>query len=183
MSDFHITPYITTSAALKGCTRLVSRAIRLEALPEGHVIQVLGKPGDTLSMARLKAISDGAPHAVRAAGLGQWFIVGDRAKTHAELADLFASLQPEAFGVDQSAGRVRILAAGPMVERMLAKGTAVDLSLSNVPVGHATTALIGHIAAHITRTGNDTFEIMVLRGFAQSLWDDLARMSAEFLDS
>lgn len=178
MSDFRL----TQQAALKGCTRLVSRAIMLEALPEGHVIQVLGKPGDPHLTARLEAMSDGSPHAVRAAGPGQCFIVGDRTRTHAELADLFASFQPEAFGVDQSAGRVRIRAAGPMVEPMLAKGTAVDLSRSNFPVGHATTALIGHIAAHLTRTGDDTFEIMVLRGFAQSLWDDLARMSAEFLE-
>ncbi|PYE40629.1 N-methylglutamate dehydrogenase subunit D [Rhizobium sp. PP-F2F-G20b] len=182
MSDIRITPHITPRAALQGCTRLVSQAIRLEALPEGHIIHVLGKPGDTLPMAQLAAVSDGAPHAVRAAGPGQWFIVGDRAKTHFELADLFAALQPEAFGVDQSAGRVRIRASGPMVERMLAKGMAADLSLSRFPIGYATTTLIGHIAAHVTRVGEDAFEIMVLRGFAQSLWDDLARMSGEFLE-
>ncbi len=182
MSDFHITPHIRLRAALQGCTRLVSRTITLEALPEGHVLHVLGKPGEPLSMARLEGLSDGAPHAVRAAGPGQWFIVGDRPKTHPELTDLFAALQPEAFGVDQSAGRIRIRASGPMVERMLAKGTAADLSLSHFPIGYATTTLIGHIAAHVTRVGADAFEIMVLRGFAQSLWDDLARMSGEFLE-
>jgi sarcosine oxidase subunit gamma len=66
------------------------------------------------------------------------------------------------------------------VERVLAKGTAVDLTLSAFPIGKSTTTLIGHIAAHITRMSAEGFEIMVLRGFAESLWDDLARMSAEF---
>lgn len=182
MSDLRITPSLTAQPALRGCTRLVSRAIRLEVLPEGHVIQVLGTPRTPLAMERLAPLSDGMPQAVRAAGPGQWFIVGNRAKTHAELADLFAALQPEAFGVDQSAGRVRIRASGPMVERMLAKGTAVDLALTRFPVGEATTTLVGHIAAHVTRIGDEAFEIMVLRGFAQSLWDDVARMSAEFLE-
>ena len=40
--------------------------------------------------------------------------------------------------------------------------------------------LIGHIAVHLTRTGPDRFELMVLRGFAESLWHDLETMSAEF---
>ena len=46
----------------------------------------------------------------------------------------------------------------------------------------ATTTLIGHIAAHITRTGPDRFELMPLRGFAESLWHDLETMAAEFAD-
>lgn len=177
MSEVRIRP----RPAIRGFTRLAGRTIALEALPEGHVIQVLGRPGDALDPARLAALSDGAPQAVRAAGPGQWFIVGDGVKTHAEMAALVAALQPDAFGIDQSAGRVRLRACGPMVERMLAKGTAVDLAADRFPLGHATTTLVGHIAVHLTRVGDDAFELMVLRSFAQSLWDDLARMSAEFL--
>lgn len=178
MSDFRI----VSRPALENRPRLVSTAITIEALPEGHVVQVLGKPGDDVPRTRLEALSDGAPHAVRPAGPGQWFIVGDLPKTHREFAALVTALQPDAFGVEQSAGRVRILVSGSMVERMLAKGTATDLSLFRFPLGHATTTLVGHIATHITRIGKDAFELMVLRGFAQSLWDDLARMSAEFLE-
>ncbi|SEH97851.1 sarcosine oxidase, gamma subunit family, heterotetrameric form [Rhizobium tibeticum] len=37
------------------------------------------------------------------------------------------------------------------------------------------------IAAHITRVDEDVFEIIVLRGFAEILWDDLARMCAEYV--
>jgi sarcosine oxidase subunit gamma len=171
---------VTLRPALGSVSPLVSERISLRSLPEGHVIQVLGKPGDDTLAERLAPLTDGAAHAVRVAAPGQWFIVGDTAKSHAEMAALFKALTPDAFGVDQSQGRVRMRVEGPMVERLLAKGTAVDLSLAEFPVGHSTTTLIGHIAAHVTRMAEDAFEIMVLRGFAESLWDDLVRMGAEF---
>ncbi|SEI20994.1 N-methylglutamate dehydrogenase subunit D [Rhizobium tibeticum] len=177
MSDFRI----VLRPALAYKHSVTSNRITLEALPEGHVIHVLGLPGDDDLADLLQSLSNGGPHAVRSISPGQWFIVGNEAKSHAEQAELFATLQPRAIGVDQSQGRVRILAKGPMVERVLSKGTAVDLALAEFPVGRSTTTLIGHIAAHITRVGNDAFEIMVLRGFAESLWDDLARMCAEYV--
>lgn len=176
MSEFRI----TRRAALDGRKPLSSPGISLSPLPEGHVIHVLAKADQTDGREQLAALSDGESCAVRAAGPSQWFIVGNSAKSHGELESLFESLQPAAHGVDQSAGRVRILAEGPMVERVLCKGTAVDLSIAAFPVGHSATTLIGHIAAHVTRIDKQAFEIMVLRGFAESLWDDLARMSAEF---
>ncbi|MBX4937036.1 MULTISPECIES: sarcosine oxidase subunit gamma family protein [Rhizobium] len=177
MSEFRV----TLRPALATTDPVASDRITLEALAEGHVIHVLGKPGDDGVAARLAPFSDGTAHAVRAAGPGQWFIVGNGVKSYAELSALSEALKPGAFGVDQSQGRVRMLARGSMVERVLAKGTAVDLSLTAFPIGHSTTTLFGHIAAHVTRTGEDAFEIMVLRGFAESLWDDLASMCAEYL--
>lgn len=177
MSEYRV----TLRPALAAMPRVASDRIALEALAEGHVIHVLGKPGDAALATRLTPLSDGSPHAVRVAGPGQWFIVGDATKSHAELSALMETLKPDAFGVDQSQGRVRMLVRGSMVERVLAKGTAVDLSLAAFPVGHSATTLMGHIAAHVTRVGDDAFEIMVLRGFAESLWDDLVRMCAEYL--
>lgn len=156
-----------------------SDGISLRALPEGHVIHVLAKANDAAVEVRLASLGDGSPTAVRAAGPGQWFIVGNATKSHAELVALLDAL-PDAFGVDQSHGRVRMLLAGPMVERVLAKGTAVDVSLSAFPVGRSATTLIGHIAAHITRVDSGGFEVMVLRGFAESLWEDLSLMCREF---
>lgn len=172
---------IFSRAALDSRKPISSRRISLRALPEGHVIQVLAKPDQADGPARYSALSDGTNCAVRAGGPGQWFIVGDRPKSPAELKVLFESLQPDAFGIDQSAGRVRLFVEGEMVERMLCKETAVDLFIAAFPVGHSASTLIGHVAAHVTRTAEQTFEIMVLRGFAESLWDDLARMSAEFV--
>lgn len=152
--------------------------IGLTALPEGHVIHVLAEQGADPS-AMLKGLAEQG-HSVRYAAPGQWFIVGDEPLADDALAALLTRLTPHAEGVDQSHGRVRILARGPMVERVLAKGSGTDLALSAFAVGRSTTTLIGHIAAHVTRVEDHAFEIMVLRGFAESLWDDLAQMSAEF---
>jgi sarcosine oxidase subunit gamma len=96
------------------------------------------------------------------------------------MKSLFAALEPRATGVDQSHGRVRIRIEGKMASRALSKGNAVDLDPSAFPVGQSAVTLIGHIAAHMTRVAPEAFEIIVLRGFAESLWDDLARMSLEF---
>ncbi len=176
MSDLRI----VSKVALADRTSIAGKDIALEALPEGHVILVMGKPGADTIKNRIVPLSDGTSHAVRAAGPGQWFIVGDQPKTKGQLEALFAALGPDVYGVDQSAGRVRIHLHGARVESVLAKGTAVDLALTSFPVGNATTTLVGHISTHITRTGKHAFELMVLRGFAASLWDDLVQMSAEF---
>lgn len=156
---------------------IASTAVKLSALPEGAIIHVLAAPGGADMEARLRDLAKGD---MRAVSPGQWFIVGEHPLSHADMKALFATLEPRATGVDQSQGRVRIRIEGKMAERVLAKGTALDLSLAAFPAGHSATTLIGHIAAHLTRVDGQVFEVIVLRGFAESLWDDLVRMSLEF---
>jgi sarcosine oxidase subunit gamma len=124
-------------------------------------------------------VSGGDHLGVRTVSPGQYFIVGDASLTRAETLSLAEKLKPRADIVDQSDGRVRIAVRGPMAERVLAKGTAVDLA--RMGMGQSEMTLIGHIGAQITRTGDESFEIIVLRGFAGSLWDDLDHMSREFV--
>lgn len=156
---------------------IASTTIKLSPLPEGAIIHVLAAPGAADMEVRLSSLAKGD---VRAVSPGQWFIVGDQPLSHADIKTFLAALEPQATGVDQSQGRVRIRVEGRMAERVLAKGTAVDLSIAAFPVGRSATTLIGHIAAHLTRLDGPVFEVIVLRGFAESLWDDLARMSLEF---
>lgn len=156
---------------------IAAAAIKLSPLREGSIIHVLASPDVSDMEARLRSLAKGD---VRAVSPGQWFIIGEQPLSFADIKALFAALEPQATGVDQSQGRVRIRIEGKMAERVLAKGTAVDLSLEAFPVGRSATTLIGHIAAHLTRLDAQVFEIIVLRGFAESLWDDLARMSLEF---
>jgi sarcosine oxidase subunit gamma len=174
MAEYRIThrPVLSSTFAAR------TSAVSLAALPEGRVIHVLGKPGGRDMTDTLRELAGPNEHGVRAAGPGQWFIVGDAPMPHADLQALFDRLAPEAFGVDQSHGRVRIRVAGPAVANVLAKGTAVDLD--TLAVGQSAMTLIGHISVHMTRTAPDAYELMVLRGFAESLWDDLVRMSAEY---
>ncbi|WP_428426353.1 sarcosine oxidase subunit gamma family protein [Pararhizobium sp.] len=154
--------------------------IRLAALPEGHVLHVLSSRGSGDLTDLIPRIGDGASHAVRPYGPGQWFVIGDAPLSAAEIFAKTPLLDGKASISDQGHGRVRIGISGASVEAVLAKGTAVDLALSNFPVGHSAMTLIGHISALISRTGPESFELLVLRGFAESLWDELIQMSLEF---
>lgn len=169
-----LAPDLTPRPALGGKTAIARNGVRLEPVFGGYVLQVLAK-GDTPPV-----LPNAAPFAVRAVSPGQWFLVGDNALSHHELTALSASLKPAEI-VDQTGGRVRLRVSGPKATRVLAKGTAIDFSLVAFPVGASAMTLIGHIGAHITRTGDDTFEVMALRGFAESLWDELDHMSHEFI--
>ncbi|MFF2322830.1 sarcosine oxidase subunit gamma family protein [Agrobacterium sp. NPDC058088] len=177
MSDFKSDFRPTLRPVLGAKRAIASTAIKLSPLLESAIIHVLAAPDATDLEFRLRDLAKGD---VRAVSPGQWFIVGEHPLSHADMKALFAILEPRATGVDQSQGRVRIRIEGKMAERVLAKGTAVDLSLAAFSVGHSATTLIGHIAAHLTRVDGQVFEIIVLRGFAESLWDDLVRMSLEF---
>lgn len=147
---------------------ITSDRIRVTPLPEGTVLQVLGPSSE---LASLKAVAQAADLAIRANGPDQWFLVGDGPAPARDLLPAFSL-------IDQSHGRVRIAVEGVVVEDVLAKGTGLDLA--SFEIGAATTTMIGHIATHMTRVSADRFELMVLRGFAESLWHDLEAMSAEF---
>ncbi|WP_394690891.1 sarcosine oxidase subunit gamma family protein [Hoeflea sp.] len=174
-------PVIAHRPALAARKPLIGTGVSIEAMPEGHVIHVLaGNGAEDLAPFLAQHAPEQVQFAVRAVSPGQWFIAGDKPLSHLEVTALISTLAPKADCVDQSHGRVRIRVSGAKVEQMLAKGTAVDLAPVAFPVGHATTTLVGHIAAHITRTDADCFEIIVLRGFAETLWEDLETMGREF---
>ncbi|WP_085035742.1 sarcosine oxidase subunit gamma family protein [Ensifer aridi] len=157
-----------------------SAALKLSPLPEGTIIHVLARPEEQDLVPFLGSLAKTTAYAVRPVSPGQWFIVREEPMSHQEMKSLFAALGSRATGVDQSHGRVRIRIEGKMASRALSKGTALELDPSAFPAGQSAVTLIGHIAAHITRVDTDAFEIIVLRGFAESLWDDLARMCLEF---
>ena len=143
-------------------------------------MHVLGKSADGDLMGFLREAVASQPFAVRAVSPGQTFIVGNETLSHAAAQALARKIAARADVIDQSHGRVRMVLQGHRAERALAKGTAVDLAIRAFPVGQSAMTLLGHIGAHITRIGDDCFEIIVLRGFAESLWGDLDQMSREF---
>lgn len=141
--------------------------VAVTALPEGHVVLLLARAG---------AAAPDLP-GLRAAGPGQWFLVGDAPLGPDALAALAAKL-PDVAISDQSHGRARIAVAGDKAVVVLAKGTAVDLE--RMPVGGSVTTLIGPLGAHLTRTGGAAFELMVPRSFADAMWHELEAMAAEY---
>jgi len=174
-SRFRIEP----CPALGKRTAILRDGITIETVTWGSVIQVLSSVSEGRG-----GIAERLPGhlslAIRPLAPGQWLLVGEQECSEADLDALSRALGPRFETVDQTHGRVRVRVQGSSVERVLAKGTAVDLALDAFPLGHATTTLFGHIAAHITRTGRDSFELLVLRSFAESFWDELDLMSREF---
>ena len=173
MSDFPL----TRRPAVDAAEPIRFGALTLEIDTEGSVLQLLGQPGKFDAAAAGAALGPLAPNALRAAGPAQWFLVLDEA---ADLSEIAGKLAGIAHVVDQTHGRTRLRIRGPEVRRVLAKGTAVDLHRQAFAVGHATMTLLGHIGANLVRTGEDEFELLVLRGFAESLWHELKVMSGEF---
>ncbi|MGO7205767.1 sarcosine oxidase subunit gamma [Rhizobium ruizarguesonis] len=150
--------------------------VRLEALPEGHLLHVLGAIEPTVLAAELVKAGF-AKSSIRQASFRQWFVAGDEPLVSASLDALVAALSGKAFVMDQSHGRVRIGVSGRSSRALLSRGTAVDLDPSVFPDGHSAMTMVGHLSVQIVRTGNDSFELTVLRSFAESLWDDLAHMA------
>lgn len=144
----------------------------VEALPEGHLLQIMGA-ADRPNLHAWLAVAGLEESALRPSGHRQWYVAGDRPLAAYALRDLAATLPVGVYLSDQSHGRVRIRVSGNGAAELLGKGTAVDLHPTAFPVGEATATLFGHISVHLARTGETEFELTVLRSFAETLYDEL----------
>jgi sarcosine oxidase, subunit gamma len=147
---------------------------RLEATSAGHVLQVLARDPSADLSARLAAIAEAAPLAVRRAGPETWFIVGEAALGAAEIARRGAEIGDAAWLVDQTHGHCRIVLSGPRSAEHLARGVGADLSLRSVAVGATAQTQYRAVGLHLARAAAERFEILVGRSFAGSLWRELA---------
>jgi sarcosine oxidase, subunit gamma len=152
-------------------------SLYLKPLPEGHVLHALAAPNGVDVTKELARISDGTAHAVRAYAPGQWFVVGDGTLTAADMRRKVAALRTDIALSDQSHGRVRLAVSGPQARLLLAKGSAVDFSTRKFPLGLSAVSRFNHIDVHVTRIGDDRFELMTLRSFGESLWEELVILS------
>lgn len=173
MSDMPILARPALAGVKMGSFGAVGRdgpRVRLSMKPRGSVLQVLGAPG--VALAEDLAQSG----AVRTISPGQWFVVGDESAGAEVLA---ARLGDRGAVIEQSHGRVRIGVSGTNAAELLAKGTAVDLG--TFPTGRSTMTQFGHIGGvNLARLGEEAFELIVLRGFAESLWKYLVTIGLEY---
>ncbi|MEQ9348587.1 MAG: sarcosine oxidase subunit gamma family protein [Thalassospira sp.] len=157
-------------------------AVHIAPIGAGFVFHVLGNAqADEASLKKL--IHDIAPDVggdLRSPSPGQWFWIGACEVSQDRQGEILAKLPGDFAISDQTHGRVRLSVSGGKVRDVLAKGTMIDLGPDVFAVGASAMTQIGHIGAMITRTDEDCFEIMVLRSFAVSLWDELHHMAAEF---
>lgn len=147
--------------------------VQLAALAEGHILTAMARTGADVSAAGVAALGDGAAHAVRPLGPGQWLIVGDAVLSGATVRAKAEQWADRASLFDASHARVRISLSGSGAVDLIASGVGLDLRDHAFPVGSSAPTLFRHIAVHLTRTGPMSYELIVARSFAQSLWDEL----------
>ena len=85
-----------------------------------------------------------------------------------------AKVAPEGAAVtDQSDAWAVVALEGDAAEAVLARLVPVDLRVAVFAVGHVAKTMLAHLSVTITRTGQATFEIMVMRSMAKTLVHDL----------
>jgi methylglutamate dehydrogenase subunit D len=114
------------------------------------------------------------------AGFEQYYVISTGRPDGALYSELSERLNSIATVSDQSHGRIIIRIAGAKVRETLAKGTPVDLHPDEFPIGKSAVTQMSHVGVHLTRTGDDTFELSVFRGFAESFWEWLTQQAGEF---
>jgi sarcosine oxidase subunit gamma len=142
------------------------------------IVAIIARKGKEAELAAavagLKAVG------VHWAGADQYYAVADGLGEGALYRQLRESLAGLASVSDQSHGRVIIRVAGPKVRELLAKGTPVDLHKDEFPLGQSAVTQMAHVGVHLTRSGEDAFELSVFRGFAESFWEWLTQQAEEF---
>lgn len=84
-----------------------------------------------------------------------------------------AGLARHAALTDQSDAWAVVTLSGPGSKDVLARLVPVDLRAARFRRGHSARTLLGHMSASVTRTGAETFQIMVFRSMAATLVHEL----------
>ncbi|WP_373503325.1 sarcosine oxidase subunit gamma [Aestuariivirga sp.] len=114
------------------------------------------------------------------AGPDQYFVLAEGRAEGVLYADVKAALAGIASVSDQSHGRVILRISGPKARNVLAKGTPVDLHPDVFPVGKSALTQMAHVGVHLTRVGEDVFDLSVFRGFSESFWEWITSQAEEF---
>lgn len=163
--------------ALDGTIGAISerRANHLAVHRTTAIATVLAAPGHTAEAAGI-LIANGEFEA-RFSGPGEWLVLSEVHAPETLVAELSVRLGDFAFIADQSHGRVVLTLSGPDATRILANGIAVDLHADAYPVGRAANVLCNHLSLNLARTGEQSFDLIVMRSFAEALVADLKIMA------
>jgi len=110
----------------------------------------------------------------------QWLAVVPDAAAGSLAAKLEKKLGAMAMVSDQSHGRTVMRMQGPRARDVLGNGTAVDLRPAKFRPGMCAATQIGHVGVLIACTGEDSFELSVLRSFAEGFWLGLCELALEW---
>ncbi|WP_457585418.1 sarcosine oxidase subunit gamma [Ensifer canadensis] len=167
--------------ALDQKLRGTPKPAHVDHLEVGHwqaIATVLAHAG--LDAAVQRALSSTPDLSLRYCGPGEWLVVSGVDTPVGLMRRLDMLCGTQAHVIDQSDGRVLLRLSGPSARQILAKGIGVDLHPAAFALGGSTNVLCGHIAINLSRTGEDIFELIVSRSFAESLFEDLMTMGRPF---
>jgi methylglutamate dehydrogenase subunit D len=142
------------------------------------IVMVIARRGSVEAL--LKTLDDGSGCDIRWAGADQYYVVAEgwgEGRLYRELQTKCSRL---ASVSDQSHGRVVIRIGGAKSRNVLAKGTAVDLHPREFSLGGSVVTQMAHVGVHLTRIGENDFDLSVFRGFAKSFWQWLTVQAEEF---
>jgi sarcosine oxidase subunit gamma len=121
--------------------------------------------------ALLQKLKRSKSFSLRTVGPDDWIVVA---------SDKVPDIDPaQALVVDQSHGRCLFRLGGPRALALLMKGVGVDLE-GAFPVGSSANMLFGHISINLARIDEESFELIVMRSYAESLLHDLKLAGREF---
>lgn len=151
-------------------------------LPEAPaILHVLASRSKRDSVAgKLDKLTASGRFVPRTAGPDKWLVLAPTADASRLTAELGKALGDTASLLDQSDGRVLIELSGNVAREALAKGTAVDLDPGIFPIGHSAITAFGHVTVHLTRSAEDTYELIVMRSYAEALQEMLVEAAREF---
>jgi len=169
-------PETTTTSFAATPSRVVLR------LPEPPtILHILASRVERDTVAgKLDKLAAGSRFALRSAGPGKWLALASDSEAPGLMTELREALGDGASLLDQSDGRVLIELSGSEAREALAKGTGVDLDPSVFPIGHSAVTAFGHVTVHLTYTRADCYELIVMRSYAETLWETLTEAAREF---
>ncbi len=161
--------------------------VGFSAEPNPHHLAVLRRPVvfSVLAHAGHEADIDGALFemadiSARSSGPAEWLVVSEGIAPESLSRDLAALGSHRASFLDQSEGRVVLRISGPHVRKILAKVAGLDLHPDSFDIGTAAATLCCHVPANLARTGEDVFEITVMRSYAGTVFEEMIEMGREF---
>jgi methylglutamate dehydrogenase subunit D len=111
----------------------------------------------------------------------QWLVRRDGGAARALERELVAALRETASIFDQTDGRALFRLAGSCARDALSKGVLLDLHPTVFGPGSAASTSIAYMSVTFWQVDNrPTYDIVVFRSFAESLWHWLVEASTEF---
>jgi len=114
-------------------------------------------------------------------GPDEWLLIvprGEEFATEQRLREALGGLHFQVVNV--SGGQTILELAGPKVRELLMKSSSYDVHPSNFPVGKAVGTVFAKSQLVIRHTGENTWELLVRRSFADYIWLWLQDASQEY---